>query len=138
MRSCLLLLLALLASCSEAAVHNTEAQAPCSSAGPEQKEAAKLSADIVVAGKWVAAEPDLTPQVPIKVGRIEIIDLKKGDLNSNQLISILTATVMSSDQEKITCPVSVPRQDEERIFFVQRGQNKSFRVIDHEPMDTGK
>ena len=138
MKSCLLLLFVLLASCSEAAVHNTEVQASCPSAGLEQKEAAKLSADIVVAGKWVPAEPDLTSNVPIRVGRIEILDLKKGDLNSNQLISILTGAVMSSDQEKIICPVSVPRQDEERIFFVQRGQNESFRVIDHEPMDTGK
>ena len=138
MKSCSLPLFALLASCSQAAVHNTEAQASCSSAGVDQKEAAKLSAVIVVAGKWVPAEPDLTPNVPIKVGRIEIIDLKKGDLNSNQLISILTGAVMSSDQEKIICPVSVPRQDEERIFFVHRGQNQSFRVIDHEPMDTGK
>ena len=138
MRSCLIFLLTLLASCSEAAVHNTEAQVSCPSAGLEQKESAKLSANIVVSGQWVPAQPDLTPDAPIKVGRIQVSDLIKGDLDSNQLIGILTATLVSSDQDKIICPVSVPRQDEERIFYIERRQNKSFRIIDHEPMDTGK
>ena len=87
-------------------------------------------AQIIVEGRFVAAEPDILPFVPIKVGRIDTTSVIKGGLKPSQPVGILTADAMSAKGDILECGLDIPAREELRIFYIEPGE-KSLRIIHH-------
>lgn len=100
------MLAGLLAACSSSA--GNEAVAPCPAELLKKRAAETKAADIIVVGKWAAVEPDINPEIPVKVGTIKLTKSIRGSLIDGDMVGVLTSDIQDKAGRIVECGLSEP------------------------------
>jgi len=106
----------LLAACSSSA--GNEAVATCPAALLEKRASEAKAADIIVVGKWAAAEPDITPGIPIRVGTIRLTNSIRGSLVDGDMVVVLTRDIKDKAGRTLECGLSEPSGEKSYTFYI--------------------
>lgn len=126
MKKCLPILAGLLAACSSSA--GNEAIAPCPVELLKKRDAETKAADIIVVGKWAASEPDITPEIPVRVGSIKLTKSVRGALVDGDMVGILTSVIQDKAGRIVECGLSEPSDDKSYTFYINQN-TRSLQVI---------
>lgn len=116
----------LLAACSSSA--GIEAVAPCPAELLEKRASEEKAADIIVVGKWAAAEPDVTPEIPIRVGTIQRTKSIRGSLVDGDMVTVLTNDIKDEAGRILECGLSEPSGEKSYTFYITQNP-RSLQVI---------
>lgn len=120
------LLASLFAACSNFA--RIEAVAPCPAELLEKRASEEKAADIIVVGKWAAAEPDITPELPIRVGTIQRTKSIRGALVDGDMVTVLTNDIKNETGRILECGLSEPSGEKSYTFYITQNPG-SIQVI---------
>lgn len=120
------MLAGLLAACSSS--DGNEAVATCPAALLEKRASDAKAADIVVVGKWTAAEPDITPGIPIRVGTIRLTKSIRGSLIDGDMVVVLTRDIKDEAGRTLECGISEPSGEKSYMFHIAQNP-RSLQLI---------
>lgn len=126
MRKFLPIVVGLLAACSNSA--GNEAVAPCPADLLKTRDAETKAADIIVVGKWAAAGPDITPEIPVRVGNIKVTKSIRETLVDGDMVGILTSNIQDKAGRIVECGLSEPAGDKSYTFYINQN-TRSLQVI---------
>ena len=123
MKKCLPILAGLLAACSNST--GNEAVALCPAELLKKRDAETKAADIIVVGKWAAAESDITPEIPVRVGNIKVTKSIRGTLVDSNMVGILTSDIQDKAGRIVECGLSEPAGDKSYTFYINQNTRSS-------------
>ena len=126
MRKFLPIVIGLLVACSNSA--GNEAVAPCPAELLKKRDAETKAADIIVVGKWAAAGPDITPEIPVRVGNIKVTKSIRETLVDGDMVGILTSNIQDKTGRIVECGLSEPAGDKSYTFYIHQN-TRSLQVI---------
>lgn len=123
MKKCLLILAGLLAACSNST--GNEAVAPCPAELLKKRDPETKAADIIVVGQWVAAETDITPEIPVRVGNIKVTKSIRGTLVDGDMVGIFTSDIQDKAGRIVECGLSEPAGNKSYTFYINQNTRSS-------------
>lgn len=120
------MLAGLLAACSSSA--GNEAGAPCPAELLEKRALEAKAADIIIVGKWAAAYPVIKPEIPIRLGTIQLGKSIRGSLVDGDMVAVLTGDIKDEAGRILECGLSEPSGEKSYTFYITQNL-QSLQVI---------